>query len=285
MSSVLTVDRCVVRATHARKGRTRSLDPATTAARHLHYGRIVLDSQDAPLRFDTAGLETGLVALRGRAEVRVAGRTFGMAPYDSLYVPRDSGVEVRPCAEGCDLAEIAAPVEQAYPLQYVAWADVQKDPGLHFKAGAPPTERTLNILLGKNVEAGRIVVGVTFPAPGNWMSWPPHEHALEEYDRRRAGAGRRADVDLVAVIASGRDEHSVLADVLFVDPNKADYRVKDNSPALALGFKNFPMDQFGVTHPKLKALARTPFTPAAGVTPPFRIGACAAAHPASPWLA
>jgi len=182
MSSVLTVDRCVVRATHARKGRTRSLDPATTAARHLHYGRIVLDGADAPLRFDTAGLETGLIALRGRAEVRVAGRAFAMAPYDSLYVPRDTGVEVRPGAEGCDLAEIAAPVERAYPLQSVAWADVQKDPGLHFKAGAPPTERTLNILLGKNVEAGRIVVGVTFPAPGNWMSWPPHEHSemLEE---------------------------------------------------------------------------------------------------------
>jgi len=30
--------------------------------------------------------------------------------------------------------------------------------------------------------AGRIVAGVTFPAPGNWMSWPPHEHSamLEE---------------------------------------------------------------------------------------------------------
>ncbi len=43
MSSVLSLDRCVVRATHARKGRTRSLDPTTTAARNLHYGRIVLD--------------------------------------------------------------------------------------------------------------------------------------------------------------------------------------------------------------------------------------------------
>ena len=105
-----------------------------------------------------------------------------MGPYDALYVPRDSEVEVRPGPEGCDLAEVAAPVEKSYPLQFVAWKDVQKDPGLHFKAGAPPTERTLNILLGKNVEAGRIVAGVTFTAPGNWMSWPPHEHSemLEE---------------------------------------------------------------------------------------------------------
>ena len=60
--------------------------------------------------------------------------------------------------------------------------------------------------------------------------------------------------------ASGRDEHSIVADVLFVDPDKGDYRVKSNSPAIVLGFKNFPMDKFGVTNPKLKALARTPLT-------------------------
>jgi S1-C subfamily serine protease len=40
-----------------------------------------------------------------------------------------------------------------------------------------------------------------------------------------------------------------------------DYRVKDGSPALALGFVNFPMDRFGVQKPELKALARTPVLP------------------------
>ena len=57
---------------------------------------------------------------------------------------------------------------------------------------------------------------------------------------------------------SSRDEHSILADVLFVDPARGDYRVRGSSPALALGFKNFPMDQFGVTDPRLRTLARTP---------------------------
>jgi 5-deoxy-glucuronate isomerase len=182
MSTELTLDRCVVRGTHRHRGRSRSIDPATTAARHLHYGRIVLQPADAPVSFATGGLETGLVSLRGSAEVKAGGRSFQMTPYDSLYVPRDSALEIRSGADGCDLAEIAAPVEKSYPLQFVSWAEVQQDPGLHFKAGAPPTERTLNILLGKNVQAGRIVVGVTFPTPGNWMSWPPHEHAdmLEE---------------------------------------------------------------------------------------------------------
>jgi hypothetical protein len=60
---------------------------------------------------------------------------------------------------------------------------------------------------------------------------------------------------------SGRDENSLVADARFVDPAKGDYRVKDGSPALALGFVNFPMDQFGVQKPELKALARTPALP------------------------
>ena len=46
-----------------------------------------------------------------------------------------------------------------------------------------------------------------------------------------------------------------------VDAASGDFRVKDGSPALKLGFKNFPMDQFGVTKPNLKAIARTPALP------------------------
>jgi hypothetical protein len=60
---------------------------------------------------------------------------------------------------------------------------------------------------------------------------------------------------------SGRDEHSIIADAEFIDPAHGDYRVKDGSPALALGFVNFPMDQFGVQKPELKAIARTPVLP------------------------
>ncbi len=60
---------------------------------------------------------------------------------------------------------------------------------------------------------------------------------------------------------SGRDEHSVEADAQFVDPAHGDYQVKDGSPALALGFVNFPMDQFGVQKPEFKAVARVPELP------------------------
>ena len=63
---------------------------------------------------------------------------------------------------------------------------------------------------------------------------------------------------------SKRDEHSLLGDAMFMDPDKGDYRVKEGSPALKLGFVNFPMDQFGVRKPALKAIARTPDLPKLG---------------------
>lgn len=178
----ITSESCIVRATHSKKGRTRAITPGNTAARHLHYGRIILDGTDAALRFSTADHETSLIGLKGKANVRVGEARFELGQYDALYIPRDAEVEVTPSAEGCDLAELSAQVANHYPVQFVAFAEVQKNPGLHFKAGDASSERELNILIGKNVEAGRLLAGVTFSKPGNWTSWPPHEHAamLEE---------------------------------------------------------------------------------------------------------
>lgn len=56
----------------------------------------------------------------------------------------------------------------------------------------------------------------------------------------------------------GWDENSLFGDPMFIDPAKGDFRVKEGSPALKVGFKNFPMDQFGVKKASLKAIARTP---------------------------
>ena len=55
--------------------------------------------------------------------------------------------------------------------------------------------------------------------------------------------------------AQGLDVDSVFANPLFIDPVKGDYRVQPNSPALKLGFKNFPMDNFGVLKPEFQAEA------------------------------
>jgi hypothetical protein len=58
--------------------------------------------------------------------------------------------------------------------------------------------------------------------------------------------------------ANGTDQHSEAGDPLFVNPAKGDFSVKSEAPALRIGFKNFPMDQFGVQSKRLKALAKQP---------------------------
>jgi len=77
-------------------------------------------------------------------------------------------------------------------------------------------------------------------------------------------------------LAYGVEINSIAGDPMFVDPAKGDYRVKPNSPALKLGFRNFPMDRFGVMKPELRAITRTPELPVpnipkdiAGVSPPL----------------
>jgi 5-deoxy-glucuronate isomerase len=179
----ITADTCIVRNTDQRKGRTKAIAPGGPgASRHLHYGRIILDAGDAPLSIEGGANETGLICLRGAALVAVEGMSYTLERYDALYVPRDTSMLIAAGPQGCDLAEIAAPVSKRHPVQSVRFAEVQSNPGLHFTAGGPAAKRDLNVLIGKNVEAGRIMAGVTFSEDGNWTSWPPHEHAamLEE---------------------------------------------------------------------------------------------------------
>jgi len=60
---------------------------------------------------------------------------------------------------------------------------------------------------------------------------------------------------------NGCDEHSLVGNPLFTDFETGDYRVQNESPALQIGFKNFPMDEFGVVSEKLKKLAKQPEIP------------------------
>jgi len=76
-----------------------------------------------------------------------------------------------------------------------------------------------------------------------------------------------SDADRTKFAGKGCDAHSLVGDPMFVNPAQGDFRVKDGSPALKLGFRNFPMDQFGVRKPELKKIARTPEIPPVNLRP------------------
>jgi 5-deoxy-glucuronate isomerase len=179
--AAVAVDKMVFRKTNAQTGRHLAVTPQNSTMRHLSYGRIILNSSKPTVTFSNADRETGLICLSGNGVVKTAGREFELGQFDAIYIPRDSAIEVS-TKSSVDFAEFSADVKAKYPLQIVLYANVSKDPGMKFVAGGPGSKRELNMLIAKNVEAGRLVAGFTHSDPGNWTSWPPHEHAkmLEE---------------------------------------------------------------------------------------------------------
>jgi 5-deoxy-glucuronate isomerase len=179
--SAVAVDKMVFRKTNAQTGRHVAVTPKNSTMRHLSYGRIILNSSKPLVSFSNGDQETGLICLQGNGLVKMAGNEFELGQFDAIYIPRDSTIEVS-TKSSVDFAEFSADVTRKYPLKVVRYADVAKEPGMKFVAGGPGSRRELNMLLANNVEAGRLLAGFTFSDPGNWTSWPPHEHAkmLEE---------------------------------------------------------------------------------------------------------
>ena len=112
-------------------------------------------------------------------------------------------------------------------------------------------ENDLNFEMGAGY--GEVYTLIAPPAQGPW---------LEEMDRNcffsdvgefiARVVPRQADgkkYSLEEWQALGFDIHSVFADPMFIDPENNDYRVHPDSPALAVGFKNFPMNQWGLLNP------------------------------------
>jgi 5-deoxy-glucuronate isomerase len=175
------IEKMVFRKTNSQLGRHISVSPGNSTMKHLSYGRIILDASLPAASFSNGDHETGLICLSGSAEVKAGTQKFHLGRYDAIYIPRDTQIEVKTDARA-DIAEFSADVAHRYPLQFVSHQQISKDPSLRFIAGGPANTRDLNVLIGKNVNAGRLLVGFTFSEAGNWTSWPPHEHEkmLEE---------------------------------------------------------------------------------------------------------
>ncbi len=67
--------------------------------------------------------------------------------------------------------------------------------------------------------------------------------------------------DKTRFLKNKADLNSVVGKPLFVNPQDGDFSVAENSPAFAIGFKNFPMNEFGVVSEKLKSMAKQPIIP------------------------
>ncbi len=181
LAELITQEGNIFRKTNVHRGRKVFITPQNSTMQHLCYARTLLDHSTPEAGWEDGNHETALICLSGEAEVTVGADRFTLSERDSVYIPRDAAIAVK-ATSAADLAEFSAEVAGDYPLQMVRYSNVKDDKSLHFTAGGPATTRDLNILIGKNVQAGRLLAGLTISEPGNWTSWPPHEHAamLEE---------------------------------------------------------------------------------------------------------
>ena len=180
-SALAVPEKNIFRKTNAHTGRYSCITPANSSMRHLAYSRIVLNSAKASESFSNGDRETGLICLSGEVIVSVDGKDITLGQRDAIYIPRDSSVKIS-TRSSADLAEFSCDVANHYPLQVVRASEIARDSGLHFTTGNPGCTRHLQMLLAENIQAGRLIAGITQADPGNWTSWPPHEHAamLEE---------------------------------------------------------------------------------------------------------
>jgi 5-deoxy-glucuronate isomerase len=214
----VALGKMVFRKTNSQKGRHLAVTPLNSTMRHLAYGRIILDASEPSVSFSNGERETALICLTGSATVKTGGQQIALEKFDAVYIPRDSKIEVS-TNSSADLAEFSSDVAGKYPLKVVRYADVKNDPGLKFVTGGPGSSRDLSMLIAKNVEAGRLVAGFTYSDPGNWTSWPPHEHAkmLEElyvyFDMPEPGYGIQLvynDTQYPELVTVVRDGDAVL---------------------------------------------------------------------------
>ena len=148
---------------------------------HFAYGRIVLNSGTAIASFSTGDHKTGLICLSGRAVVTVDQKEVEIGQYDAVYTPRDSAVSIA-ADTNVDIAEILSDVANHYPLHVVRAAEMSRDPNWITAPAGQDAHVTSSCRWAKNIQAGRLLAGITQAEPRNWTSWPPHEYAamLEE---------------------------------------------------------------------------------------------------------
>jgi len=168
------------RGTDQVQGRKRIIHQYNTDLEFLRYGRIILGKGGGTVSVDSQDEEIGFICLNGNGTIQVNGKTHSLKKYDALYLP--IGTQCTISSQGAfDLAECAASSSKKHPVQFVRFEEVLKDPDLVKKAGFEPYARNLHTLIGeKNVQASRLLAGVTFSKDGNWTSWPPHDHWKEK---------------------------------------------------------------------------------------------------------
>jgi mannose-6-phosphate isomerase-like protein (cupin superfamily) len=161
--------------------------------------------------------ETLLFCWKGGATAHINGVSYGLEPYDVLYVPRGAAYRLDQAASASKLVVCRAPATKAHPVFHASWKQFSKD------------ERRIRHLKGKDVflmfdvtePAEKLIAGFTLFQP-HQRSWPPHNHTDQEeiyiFTRGRGSMEVYADEETKTFVRSVQEGDAVTIPILNYHP-------------------------------------------------------------------
>ena len=169
----------LIRNTAQKKGRWIAVTPENSDFQYISAGRIILDQEITSVTARNPEAETTLLVLNGTGRVTVGSETYNVTRFDGVYVPRGMEFSVE-TDDSLDIFEGSAPTEVDAPPALVNFNDIKDQDGMYLRVGTEPAYRDIYKIVAENVDGGKLLTGVTLSKPGNWTSWPPHEHAATQ---------------------------------------------------------------------------------------------------------
>jgi 5-deoxy-glucuronate isomerase len=161
-----------------------SVDPGRAGWRYLSFD--VVDAS-AGRRFDASGSEAAVVVLAGRdVEVECGGSRWVLegraGPFDglpwALWVPDAAGLRVS-SRDAATVAIARAPRSDREDVAAEPILVTPDDVEVEIR-GAGNASRQINHIVKPGFPADRLLLVEVVTPSGNWSSWPPHKHDVDD---------------------------------------------------------------------------------------------------------
>jgi 5-deoxy-glucuronate isomerase len=156
------------------------ITPENSACRVTWISRLNL-SRRSDYFLEHDGLELNGVVIKGSVVISQGQDQHGLEKLDAFYLPSRESITIK-AREDAALF-LGGSICEKKGRFFVRKYDLSLPLGdIHQVHGQPPYRREVFMTLAQQDAASRLICGITRGEPGQWTSWPPHQHTkdLEE---------------------------------------------------------------------------------------------------------
>lgn len=172
----MNVSTILFRAKELKNGMNMIITPHNSDMEYLSYGRIFLNEKQK-YSGNTENNEHALGVLSKECKITIGENEYHLENQDAVYLPKNTSYQLKKVNnQRVDLIVASAPSEVDTKPIVIKFNEVDKDPDKHSIIGSDPAVLNFWTMIGPEIKASRLKMGWTLCKPGNWSSFPPHEH-------------------------------------------------------------------------------------------------------------